>query len=140
MDASVARDDIRLGRNDSLEGNLVYEGGLRVQGTLKGDARVTSDISIERGAVAEARLEGENVTVRGRVQGDVVARGHFLLAGGGVLNGDIVVTRLAIEDGATFNGRVTMAALEGAETESVQAEAAEAEAESQTGGGESQPG
>ena len=100
--------EIRLGRNDSLEGKLVYEGGLRVQGTLRGEASVTLDILIDREATAEARLEGNNVAVRGRVRGDVVARGRLLLAPSAVLDGNVTVARIAIENGATLNGRVTM--------------------------------
>ena len=101
----------------------MYEGGLKVQGLLKGEARVTADIAIERGATVEARLDGENVSVRGRVTGDVSARGRLLIAGGASLSGDVNVARIVVEDGATFNGRVTMGNL----PEMAEAEAAEAE-------------
>lgn len=101
-------EEFRLGRNDTLEGRLVHEGGLRVQGTLKGEAVVSSDIKIDPGAVLEARLEGDDVSVRGRVQGEIVARGRLFLGAGGALSGDVTVRRITIEDGATLNGRVTM--------------------------------
>lgn len=131
--------EIRLGRNDSLEGKLVYEGGLRVQGTLRGEASVTLDILIDRSAIAEARLEGDNVEVRGRVLGDVVARGRLLLAASAVLAGDVTVARIAIEDGATLNGRVTMGGQVG--PEGMGAQDGEAEggepAESESAGGQS---
>lgn len=116
--------EIRLGRNDSLEGKLVYDGGLRVQGTLKGEATVTSDILIDRGALADARLAGDNVSVRGRVEGDVIARGRLFLASSAVLTGHVTVARIAIENGATLNGRVTMATL--AEAEGAGAQVGEA--------------
>ncbi len=130
----AAGNDIRLGRNDSLDGKLVYDGGLRVQGTLRGEASVTGDITVERGAVIEARLEGADVSVRGRVQGDVVARGRLSLAGGAALSGDVAVSRIVIEDGATLNGRVTMPTL--AEGETATAEVGQGVIEQSDGAGE----
>ena len=56
----------------------------------------------------QASIEGANVQVRGQVTGSVTARRRLTLGGSGRLNGDVKVSRLTVEDGATLNGNVTM--------------------------------
>lgn len=101
---------VRLGPRDSLIGKLVISGDLQVQGTVEGELSATGDIQVEQSANVKAVLEGRNVTVQGQVQGNVTARRRLTLAGNGSLNGDVRVSRLSVEDGATLNGNVSMQA------------------------------
>ena len=62
------------------------------------------DMVIEkRGAVA-AQVQVGNLMVKGRVQGDVEARGKVEVAKTGEINGDISATRLVVHSGATMKG------------------------------------
>ena len=97
-----------LGPRDSLIGSLTIEGELTVRGTVEGELHVSGDVNIEHAARVEAIVEAADVNVRGNLTGNVTARGRLLLAGSSVLNGDVVVARLAVEDGARLNGKVMM--------------------------------
>lgn len=99
---------VTLGPRDSLIGTLRIEGDLRVHGTVEGEVHASGDISIEPSAKVKASIEGANVSVTGNVTGNVTARGRLTLAGSGTLNGDVRVAKLAVEDGATLNGNVSM--------------------------------
>jgi len=68
----------------------------------------TGDISVEASAVVKARLECRNLSVRGRVEGEVTAQQRLRLAGSGYLQGNLRVGKLHVEDGATFNGSIAM--------------------------------
>lgn len=103
-----ATTSITLGPRDTLSGKLTTEGEIRVQGTVEGELVAGGDITIEERARVQASIEGRNVSIRGEVNGDTVARERLSLAGSGTLNGNVRVARLAIEDGATLNGNVTM--------------------------------
>ncbi len=48
------------------------------------------------------------MNVRGQVTGNVTAKKRLTLGGSGRLNGDVKVSRLTVEDGATLNGNVVM--------------------------------
>ena len=102
--------EIVLGPRDSLAGMLSIEGNLRVQGVAEGELRATGDIRIDESASVTASLDGRNVSVRGRVTGNVTARERLLLAGSGVLGGDVRTARLVVEGRATLNGNVSMRA------------------------------
>lgn len=97
-----------LGPRDSLHGRLEVHGDLRVAGSVEGDLKAGGDVVVEPTASILGLVEGVNVSVRGQINGNVIARGQLSVGGAGVLNGDIKVRRLRIEDGATLNGHVTM--------------------------------
>lgn len=99
---------VTLGPRDSLEGKLTLEGDLHILGTAQGELKVTGDLSIESKATVRAPIEASNVAVRGQLDGDVTARGRLVVSGSGALNGNVKVSRLAVEDGATVNGTITM--------------------------------
>jgi cytoskeletal protein CcmA (bactofilin family) len=101
-----------LGRNDSLEGKLRYEGSMQVDGRAEGEFRLTGNVEVGQGATLKALVEASSVTVLGEAEGTLSARDKLTLGRTGKLNGDLHVNRLQIEDGATFNGTVRMGGFE----------------------------
>lgn len=100
---------VSLGPRDILQGRLEIQGDLKIAGNVEGDLKASGDVTIDSGANIQAGIEGSNVSVRGEVTGNVTARRRLTLGGSGRLNGDVRVSRLTVEDGATLNGNVTMA-------------------------------
>ncbi len=102
-----------LGPNDSLEGKLVYDGHMTVDGgRAEGEFRVGGNIEIGHSTVVKALLEGSNVTIKGEVEGRLTARDKLTLGKSAKLNGDVQTRRLQIEDGASLNGYVRMGEFE----------------------------
>jgi cytoskeletal protein CcmA (bactofilin family) len=93
-----------------LIGQLYIEGDLRVGGVVEGELEATGDVEIDDMANVKASLAGRDVTVRGHLVGAVVARKRLIVAKSGSVIGDVRVQRLAIADGATFSGKVSMGA------------------------------
>ncbi|HAW11728.1 MAG TPA: hypothetical protein DCX12_11885 [Chloroflexi bacterium] len=99
---------VTLGVDDRLEGKLIIRSDLVVLGSIEGEVITTGDVSVEATAVVKARLECRNLSIRGRVEGEVTAQQRLRLAGSGSLQGNIRVGKLHVEDGATFNGTIAM--------------------------------
>jgi cytoskeletal protein CcmA (bactofilin family) len=99
---------VSLGPRDILQGRLEIQGDMKIAGNVEGDLKATGDVTIDSGAKIQASIEGANVNVRGEVTGNVTAKKRLTLGGSGHLNGDVRVSRLTVEDGATLNGNVTM--------------------------------
>jgi cytoskeletal protein CcmA (bactofilin family) len=97
-----------MGPNDSLEGKLVYDGHVHVDGRAEGEFRVTGNLDVASGATARILIEATNVSVKGTVEGSVAARDKLTLGRGSKLSGDIVARRLQVDDGASLNGHVRM--------------------------------
>jgi cytoskeletal protein CcmA (bactofilin family) len=106
--AAAAAGTITLGAQDQLIGKLVYDGHLQLQGILEGEAAITGDLQVDDGGAVKATLSAQNLTVRGTVEGNAAVRDRLLIAGSGIITGDVKVGRLVIEDGAVLNGNVTM--------------------------------
>jgi cytoskeletal protein CcmA (bactofilin family) len=102
------RKQFQMGPGDVLEGKLIYDGSIHADGRVEGEVRVTGNIDVANGATVKALLEGNNVTLKGQIEGAVTARDKLTLGKNARLNGDIVVRRLQIDDGATLNGHVRM--------------------------------
>src|ERR1700694_2899306 len=99
---------VTLSARDSLHGRLDIHGDLKIHGTVEGELKASGDVLVESTANVQASIEGANVNVRGQVNGNVTARKRLTLGGSGKLNGEVKVSRLTVEDGATLNGNVTM--------------------------------
>lgn len=97
-----------LGRRDRLIGRLYIEGDLHVNGTVEGAVEATGDVEIDDMAKVKASIGGRQVTIRGQLTGPVTARKRLVVARSGSLIGDVRVPRLVVQEGATFNGNVSM--------------------------------
>jgi cytoskeletal protein CcmA (bactofilin family) len=102
------RKQFQMGPGDVLEGKLIYDGSIHADGRVEGEVRVTGNIDVANGATIKALLEGNNVTLKGQIEGTVTARDKLTLGKNARLSGDITVRRLQIDDGATLNGHVRM--------------------------------
>ena len=89
------------------EGNISGAGELQVDGSLKGDVRV-SRVVIGEGGSVEGTVHADVLDVRGRVSGAIVAKQVKLHATARV-EGDITQEQLAIDQGAWFQGRCNQA-------------------------------
>ena len=103
-----AAGSITLGPKDSLIGKLTFDGDVRVSGKVEGDIKASGDVSVDDGGTVSATVEGNNVNVRGNLTGNVTAKGKLSVGGAGTVMGDVKVARLAVEDGGTLNGNVSM--------------------------------
>jgi cytoskeletal protein CcmA (bactofilin family) len=92
-----------IAENVSLEGDLVSDGDVQLDGTVRGDLKV-SHLSIgETGQVIGA-VTADAVEIRGRVTGSIVAQ-SVKLYGTARMEGDITHDQLAVDSGAYFSGR-----------------------------------
>ena len=92
-----------------LAQNLIIEGSIQSDSEVQIDGLVRGDVRVERLTIGETgRIEGqvaaETAEVRGRVIGAIIAKQVRLYSSASV-EGDITAEQLAIEPGASFEGR-----------------------------------
>ena len=92
-----------LSENLTIEGNIIGEGEVQIDGVVRGDVRVGKVTVGETGHV-EGAIHAESVEIRGRIIGEITAKQVRLYATGYV-DGDITHEQLAMETGAFFQGR-----------------------------------
>lgn len=92
-----------LAQNLVLEGSIQSDSEVQVDGLVRGDVRVEKLAIGETGRI-EGQITAETAEVRGRVVGGIMAKQVRLYATASV-EGDITAEQLAIEPGASFEGR-----------------------------------
>ncbi|MEQ8332997.1 MAG: polymer-forming cytoskeletal protein [Nisaea sp.] len=85
-----------------VNGNLVSEGDMQVDGTVEGDI-TSKKLTISATAVVRGSIEAEAIVIAGAVTGQVKAR-HVTLNKTARVIADVVQERLTIEPGAFFEG------------------------------------
>jgi cytoskeletal protein CcmA (bactofilin family) len=92
-----------VAENVTINGDLASDGDVQLDGAVLGDLRVGRLTVGESGRV-EGAVEAEVVEIRGRVAGSITAKSVRLYATAQV-DGDITHAQLAIDAGASFQGR-----------------------------------
>ena len=90
----------------SLEGSIEAEGTLIVEGSVRGTIKCTSLEILENGRV-EAKVEGENVTVAGDFEGEMICSHRLGILSTGKVKGDISYGTLSIESGGLLDGTLS---------------------------------
>ncbi|MHA2100544.1 MAG: bactofilin family protein [Candidatus Kariarchaeaceae archaeon] len=88
-----------------IAGKITCSGNIRVDGEIQGDIVSQSNITIGELGQVNGQINGEVVTIGGKVSGTVIAKEKLVLDSGGNLKGDLFTKNLSIEAGAKFDGK-----------------------------------
>ncbi len=99
-----------IGTGTTIEGTVAYAGGLRIDGTVKGDVRCATDeaglvIISELGCV-EGEVRAAHLVVSGKVVGPVYVSDVLELQPKAHVSGDVRYRALEIHHGAVVEGRL----------------------------------
>ena len=98
-----------LGPDASVEGVLIFQGTIRLDGTIKG--KITSSggtVIVGEQAVVDAEIAVGTAIVMGKLNGTIDASDRIEVYPPGRITGDIQAPVIAIEEGGLFNGHCTM--------------------------------
>jgi cytoskeletal protein CcmA (bactofilin family) len=95
--ASVVSEDL------TVQGNLISEGEVHIDGKVLGDVKVAR-LTLGESGMIEGSVTAETVELRGKVVGPITAKQVRLFASSHT-EGDITHEQLAMETGAHFQGR-----------------------------------
>ena len=96
-----------IGKSVIVKGELSGSEDLYVDGEVEGSINLRGQsLTIGPNGRVHANIEARNVIVHGRVDGNIKASDRVDLRKSASLCGDILTTRVAIEDGAFFKGTI----------------------------------
>jgi len=96
--------------NAQMQGSLTFKDpvNLRINGDFSGDLNTRGTLTIGAGGNVEANINGDNIIIAGRVNGDIRANKMLVLMPTARLVGNIVTAKLNIVEGAIFQGNCQM--------------------------------
>jgi cytoskeletal protein CcmA (bactofilin family) len=99
-----------IDQGSSFEGKLSFKDTVRIDGHFTGEITSENTLIIGETGEIEANIRSKTVVISGSVSGDVVAGTKVVLHKSARMQGNIESPSLMIEEGASFNGQITMPA------------------------------
>jgi len=104
------RIDSLIGATTRIEGNVIFSGGLRVDGMVRGNVAALPEQTGTLVVSSYARIDGEvqaaHIVVNGTINGPVDSRETLELQAGSRVKGDIHYKSIEIQQGAVIEGRL----------------------------------
>lgn len=113
--AAHGRIDSLIGVGTRVEGNVVFAGGLRIDGEVKGDVLAAEGASVSTLVLSEqARIEGKvsvaHLVMNGAVVGPVRVASALEMQSRAKIIGDVEYALIEMHQGAVIEGRLLLIA------------------------------
>lgn len=105
-----AKIDSLIGQNTEIRGDVVFSGGLHVDGRITGNVICEGDsgsvLTLSERGVIEGEVRVSRVVLNGTIVGDVHALEHIELAAQARVNGNVYYSLIEMAMGAEVNGNL----------------------------------
>src|SRR4029450_13164174 len=96
-----------IGKGVKITGSLTADEPVSIIGILNGEVLVANHaVTVETGGRVDGAVTARVITVQGGSVGRLVARDVVRVLEGATVKADVTSPKLALEGGATFNGKV----------------------------------
>ncbi len=106
--AEVGGQPNRIEKNTKIKGDIVSEADFRIDGKLDGNVKTSGKVVIGKDGYIHGKVECVNADIEGNFNGELLVDDLLTLKASAVIEGTVVVAKLAVEPGATFNAACTM--------------------------------
>ena len=105
----TAQIDSLIGQNSEIRGDVVFKGGLHIDGKVKGNVIAEegggeSILTLSDRGMIEGEVKVPNIVVNGTIIGDVHAMTHIEVANKARVHGNIYYSLIEMAMGAEVNG------------------------------------
>jgi cytoskeletal protein CcmA (bactofilin family) len=97
-----------LGPDANFKGELSFEKGMRLMGKFEGKVNTPGRVHVAKEAKMAADVEAGGIVVEGEVHGNLSAADRIELKQSARYEGDLRATKLVVDEGAVFNGHVSV--------------------------------
>ncbi|GMO50504.1 MAG: polymer-forming cytoskeletal protein [Termitinemataceae bacterium] len=97
-----------IGLGSSVQGDIESAGFTRVDGSIRGDLNVSGRVVVGEHARLKSDINGTSITIGGVVYGNVIASERLVVLSTGLILGDVITRRIAVEEGSLIHGKITV--------------------------------
>lgn len=98
----------RIGKSTHITGDVISKADFRVDGKLEGSVETTGKIVIGVEGIITGKVICTNADIEGKFKGELMVSNLLSLKSTAVIEGDVTVSKLSIDPGATFNATCVM--------------------------------
>src|SRR5713226_196320 len=105
--ATSTADQATIGKSLVIKGEVTGSESLYSDGRGEGSINLSGNrVTVGRNGVVSANINAREIVVLGKVRGNLTASDRVDIRSDGSLTGDVVASRISIEDGAFFKGGI----------------------------------
>lgn len=93
-----------IGEGSVFEGEFKVTGNLRVDGQFNGKLNISETLVVGKNGQVDAEVKVRSAVIAGTIKGDLNASEKITLQSGSRLEGEMVTSKLVIEEGVSFQG------------------------------------
>ena len=97
-----------IAKNSTFVGEISSDGDFRVDGILEGTLKTKGKVIIGVDGFIKGTIEATNAEIEGKFSGQLSIANILTIKATANISGDVVVGKLSIEPGATFNASCAM--------------------------------
>lgn len=97
-----------ISNGTKIVGDLISEGDLRIDGTIEGNLKTPGKVVVGKSGMIKGTLNGTDAHFEGKFSGKLNLSGTLTLKSSAHVEGEVVLGKLEVEPGATFNVSCTM--------------------------------
>ncbi|MGK0254397.1 MAG: cytoskeletal protein CcmA (bactofilin family) [Mariniflexile sp.] len=97
-----------IAQGTKIIGDFNSEGDFRIDGTIEGNIKTTGKVVVGKAGLIKGTLQGTDAYFEGKFSGKLDLSGTLTLKADAHMVGDVVVGKLSVEPGATFNVKCIM--------------------------------
>ena len=97
-----------IAKNSTFVGEITSDGDFRIDGILEGTLKTKGKVIIGVDGFIKGTIEATNAEIEGKFSGELSIANILTIKAAANISGDIVVGKLSIEPGATFNASCAM--------------------------------
>ncbi|MFG6685376.1 polymer-forming cytoskeletal protein [Mariniflexile sp. HNIBRBA6329] len=92
-----------ISQGTKIVGDFNSEGDFRIDGTVEGNIKTSGKVVVGKSGFIKGTLQGTDAYFEGKFTGKLALSGTLTLKASAHIEGEVVVGKLAVEPGATFN-------------------------------------
>lgn len=108
LERSTTREETaRVGKSLAVKGEISGKEDLYIDGEVEGTIELAEhNLTIGPNGRVSADIHAREITIQGKVHGNIRASERIEIRKSGTVSGDLVTARIVIEDGAFFKGSI----------------------------------
>ena len=97
-----------IAQGTTVVGDVSSDGGFRIDGNIEGNLTTQGKVVVGKTGSIKGSLEGTDAYFEGKFNGKLKLSGTLTLKSTAEIEGDVVVGKLAVDPGASFDGTCVM--------------------------------
>ncbi|MBE7629242.1 bactofilin family protein [Tenacibaculum piscium] len=97
-----------IGKNTQIKGDIISEGDFRIDGNLDGTINTKGRVIVGQTGFIKGKVTCTNADIEGKFSGELIVANTLTVKGTANINGDVIIGKLSVEPGASFNATCAM--------------------------------